>query len=225
MLKYQTSLRNGIIRVHGCCGVYAVAGTADATVVDAKLMQRIAELAAKKPLQLDIFKKLVNKMGNADFRAQDIPALRIHLTEEKDKNYVLAVAKVAELKHECRDYENYLQKKLTTHKASKDYAKVEKTVNKLATIQTLSKPLDFSDVEKSITEFEKTFTSNKDELKVTTSDDERDKRFKRITLAILTGGLYALFRGLKLGTAQFWKSRPDVFTDKIEENMNLSPKK
>ena len=28
MLKYQTSLRNGIIRVHGCCGVYAVAGTA-----------------------------------------------------------------------------------------------------------------------------------------------------------------------------------------------------
>jgi len=29
MLKYQTSLRNGIIRVHGCCGVYAVAGTAE----------------------------------------------------------------------------------------------------------------------------------------------------------------------------------------------------
>ena len=32
MLKYQTSLRNGIIRVHGCCGVYAVAGTADSSL-------------------------------------------------------------------------------------------------------------------------------------------------------------------------------------------------
>ena len=64
MLKYQTSLRNGIIRVHGCCGVYAVAGTAgDGTQIQPMNMpQESLFNYLESLLKIDLFiKSLQNK--------------------------------------------------------------------------------------------------------------------------------------------------------------------
>jgi hypothetical protein len=186
----------------------------------AKVDRLIIRTLTQQPLE--IFQKLVEKLEDTDLRAHDIPIKKIK--GDGAQVYMQQLAAVAELKHECKIYAAYLQKIIDNHPTEKNHLSAQEKINN---INQLNKTLKFSNVAQSLEQFKKTFNSKEIQDNLATFNDNRGKKFKRVVLAILTGGLYALVRGTQLGSAQFWKSRRNVFVDRANEQLEEknTPKK
>ncbi|OGT37462.1 MAG: hypothetical protein A3F11_02245 [Gammaproteobacteria bacterium RIFCSPHIGHO2_12_FULL_37_14] len=120
------------------------------------------------------------------------------ISNQEVSNYLNKVNTILKLESECMSYLNYLTSRNQQEKFKE--------------IDLLAKNLRFSDVNDSLNKFKNAFNTNNSMNSF--KDDYRSKKFKRIVLAILSGGIYVAVRGAKIGTFCFWKSRREVYLDK-----------
>lgn len=142
----------------------------------------------------------------------------------EQRAYLAKLRVIAELKWECQKYKTYLQK--TLNSPTEDPNKKTQAERKVAAINRLMTTLNFSDVDMSLENFKRAF-NNDPEVKdnLNTFPDQKGRKFLRTLRAIFTAGFYVSWRHERIDSRQFWKSRREVFIDRINEQVSdLTPR-
>jgi hypothetical protein len=165
--------------------------------------------------------------------AKSLKALRVDLCsleEHAKKYYPETVSKFDEekcvnalktIKEECEHYQKHLTGITRETPSMHNVERIQKANNKLSDLQNMLK-FDESQIPSAqLIEFNRKFEAFKQKYVNPDPDIETENvntRFwRRIAYALCSVGIYALVRGVHLGTFHFWKSHKEVLSDTIDE--------